>query len=114
MADHRVDIVKACDECISGIRESFGTDPGGAWDDCFLEIEVFVSQSDRERRIVKFLLGCGGPTVRLKVDEYSNVTFFHSWGMSGGEDRTECSLRHADEDFVRTLAYKYCEIMPGA
>lgn len=61
--------------------------------DEFLDVEVFVSQNDRERTITTFLLGCGGPTTRVTVDQWDTVSFFHSWGKdSCGVDLTTIEL----------------------
>lgn len=71
------------------LLESLGDDEQQISD--FLEIECFRSTTNPDNCIVDFLLGCGGPTVRITVDtRWNAVTLFHSWGYHVHDDR-ECS-----------------------
>ena len=51
------------------------------FDEDLLEVQVWRRDGADSVR-VEFLLAIGGPTVRVEVDEFENVTFFHSWGWN--------------------------------
>jgi hypothetical protein len=117
-AGYRADSLRAalrhdeddCEACDEGSCEV-----GGHWSDEFLEIEVFRSTNDPERTIVCLLLGCGGPTTRVTVDQWDTVTFFHSWGKANNDadapDQTEMEVWGGDDaDTWRQVAEMVSEV----
>jgi hypothetical protein len=106
--EHREDIYESAETFTDRHRAGRASEEG---DVDLLDVEVFVSRSDSERRIAHFTLAIGGPTVTVEVDERDNVTFFNSWGMNSvGEDRTEIALYGDDSDFWVEYADEYAEI----
>ena len=111
--DHRVDIFTAANEYTTDAREEFER---GEFDPLDVAVWRRVGMPDSYR--VEFLLTCGGPTVRVTVDECDGVEFFHSWGKASdaddAPDRTRCDVwpdRLAD--VWRSLASEYAEMMPA-
>lgn len=113
MSDHREDIREAAQRQTAAVREGlddpendYGLDGAGV-----LDVEVWHSNYDRTR--VEFTLTVGGPTVRVTVDEFDNVTFHHSWGKdpNTGEDRTEWPVANPDAIFWQDLADEYDELI---
>ena len=114
--DHRDNIYTAQASRAASVREAIERqDDDGHWSDEFLEIEVFRSTNDPERTIVCMLLGCGGPTTRVTVDQWDTVTFFHSWGKDGdaadAPDLTEIEVWGGDDaDTWRQVAEMVSEV----
>ena len=106
MADHRVSINTASAEYTTDAREEFER---GEFDP--LDIAVWRRADMPDLYQVEFLLTCGGPTVRVTVDECDGVEFFHSWGKASdaedAPDRTRCDFCHADCEFWRGLASEF-------
>jgi hypothetical protein len=51
--------------------------------DTVYDTQVFI-RTDNYAHIVEFLLGGGGPTIKVVVDSrYDSATFHHTWGMFG-------------------------------
>ena len=95
--DHRNDIYAMAALESEEAREAMLDSDGDGLDGLLLDVEVFTSNHDRT--IVELLLGCGGPTTRVTVDQYGQVIFFHSWGRNAeGVDLHEIRLYGDDED----------------
>lgn len=103
MRDHEVNIVKSAAEHTEYLREAIEEETEHEF---YLDVEVFRSNSDRHR--VEFLLTYGGPIVRVIVDQYDTVTFYHSWGA---DDRKECDLWDDDAELWKSQAEQYIEMM---
>lgn len=113
MSDHRVDIYEALESYTQSLRDVFESgDDDRHWTDEVLEVEVFRSTSDPDRSIVEFLLGYGGPTVRVAVHPRTGVEFFHSWGMNPSDESNETTLFAFgdDADFWESLAGEAVEL----
>jgi hypothetical protein len=114
MSSHLIEIDTARDRHIAALRESFATD-ADPWNTSFLDVEIFVSLSYPERRIAELLLGCGGPTVWLSVDQHDHVRFHHSWGCAlDGSDQDEIAVYGEDADFIVSLVESYVECRTDA
>ena len=104
----RVNITAAADEHTETAREEFNR---GEFEP--LDIAVWRRADMPDLYQVEFLLTCGGPTVRVTVDEQGGVEFFHSWGVVsfGGQvhARTRCDFRSEDAEFWRDLAAEFAE-----
>jgi len=104
--DHRVLITESADNHTQWAREAVDDETEHEY---FLDIEVFRSDSNPDRYRVEFLLTCGGPTVRVIVNEFGPM-FHHSWGMDQlGKDRHDCDFNSDDRDFWESLAERYGE-----
>tara|TARA_R110002020_G_scaffold35671_16_gene107467 strand:+ start:106 stop:450 length:345 start_codon:yes stop_codon:yes gene_type:complete len=113
MTDHRVSITTAADEYTTDAREEFER---GEFEP--LDVAVWRRADMPDVYQVEFLLSCGGPTVRVTIDECDGVTFFHSWGKAAADDdapdRTRCDwMPDRLADFWRGLAAEYAEMMPA-
>ena len=103
MNNYEVNVVVSAREHTDYLREAIEEETEHEF---YLEVEVFQSKNYPDRQRVEFLLACGGPTVRVIVDQYDNVTFYHSWG---GDGRTECDLWGDDRDLWLQQAESYVE-----
>lgn len=77
----------------------------------FLDVEIWKNMNYPDQFRVEFLLTCGGPTVRVMVDEGDRVTFSHSWAVNSiGEPFTENQMSDGDDsDFWVQMADNYRE-----
>ena len=120
--DHRVPIVAFRNDLEETLRTVFDADPDepvtlpdgdvfddpmGYFDSFFLEVLVWRGEGANDGRcITEWLLGCGGPTVRLTYDDrWDHGTLFHSWG--------KCDLRDTDRrevDFDGGLCEQLVEL----
>ena len=112
LQDHRVNIHKSAEGHTANWLEALEEHDGDtieALNEFFLEVEVLKSRSGTSR--VEFLLTCGGPTVRVFVDQWDAVEFHHSWGKDKcGADIQEINLWGQDSktwvelaDYMREL-----------
>ena len=98
MPDPYVDITAAADEHTATARQEHAAGTFAP-----LDVAVWRRNDLPGMFQVEFLLTCGGPTVRVTVDECDGVEFFHSWGR----DRDRCCCTQADEEFWRELAAEF-------
>lgn len=77
----------------------------------FLEVAVFRRVGSPENYKVEFLVTCGGPTVRVTVNDDDTVRLYHSWGKDKkGNDRHECDFRSEHTEMWRSLAEEFNEL----
>lgn len=117
MSDHRENIIEYADWLSNDVRACVDRDeddPDPETCDIterFLDVAVFRRVGMPEVYRVEFLITCGGPTVRVTVDDDGSVELFHSWGMDkDGGDRRTASFRSADEELWRSLAEQFNEM----
>jgi len=109
--DHRVFLIDYADELTERLRdERYSED---FWKN-FLDIALYRRTGMPEVYRVEFLLTCGGPTVRVTVDESSRVLLYHSWGKDHEDkSQTHGNFRSSDEEFWRDLADEYSDMFPA-
>mgnify|MGYP003633829905 CR=1 FL=1 len=107
--DHRELISEVATSYTESAREERESEDGF---DC-LELNVMRSCNNDNVERVEFLLTCGGPTVRVSVNQWDNVEFYYSWGKDSDGDDCEAIHLHGEEgDFWVQLAEEMKECFP--
>ena len=103
--DHRINIYESAESA------SQYDDDCEFWESV-LEANVFWDQYGNSR--VEFLLGCGGPTVRVFVDQWDCVEYHHSWGKdNNGNDCEAIKLGESMAEYWRGKAEGAREFHPN-
>ena len=104
---HRDDFVEELYRASGGVFEE------GDYDDCYdwfngRVLDVAHTSTHTADGIepleTVWLLGCGGPTVRMTYNyPFDQVTYSHSWGWNPhtGREQTECDGSSSGEGFIR-------------